>query len=224
MRLGSKVVVFSMTVAFASSSASVAQERPTPPSFYTPLAGAERERVLRGVTSNARVRDLVGAKPRAIVSDPLPDKGEAQHYALDANAPAPIRLVTITLLDPQTNRAARVAVDTDGRIRNIVRIDAGDVPFTYDDAAEALSLVRASAPANRAIPRLQEFRLHRSGSPIAATDRLAQLLPLRSADPRDACAHDRCADLIFGTPAGYLSVRAHVDLSKRTVVIEGASR
>jgi hypothetical protein len=67
--------------------------------------------------------------------------------------------------------------------------------------------------------RLDQFTILESGSD-ARVPFAAQALPLRSTNPRDPCSTDRCLDLIFRTEEGYLSVRAHVDLTKRTATIE----
>jgi hypothetical protein len=42
---------------------------------------------------------------------------------------------------------------------------------------------------------------------------------LRSSNRSDPCAIDRCLDLIFRTPKGYLPLRVHVDLTRRNAVL-----
>ena len=52
----------------------------------------------------------------------------------------------------------------------------------------------------------------------------AQVLPVVSTSRNDPCASNRCVDLIFRTENGYLPVRAHVDLTRRTVAVHGGGR
>ena len=52
----------------------------------------------------------------------------------------------------------------------------------------------------------------------------AQVLPLVSTNQNDPCGSNRCVNLIFRTENGYLPVRAHIDLTRRTVAIQGGGR
>jgi hypothetical protein len=223
--MGRRPILSAWLMASAALAApAFAQEQPRPAALSAPLAATERARLTARVIGDARVRALVGAQPRTIVSDPVPDKNEADRFTYDSNAPVPSRRIVVTLFDPRTNRAARAQVGAEGRIISVQRIAANNVPFTADDASDALAIARASDTAQRAIPNLAEFRLHVSGTPLSPTENVAQFLPVRSVAPKDPCAADRCGDLVFRTPAGYLSVRAHVDLTRRTVSVEGARR
>jgi hypothetical protein len=89
---------------------------------------------------------------------------------------------------------------------------------------DALALVRSNAAARRAIPTIDQFQPQTPGVRAPREAYVAQMLPLRSTDPKDPCTRDRCADLIFRTPRGYLSVRAHVDFTRRSVDVEGPRR
>ena len=106
------------------------------------------------------------------------------------------------------------------RILAVQRLSPRDVPFVREDADQALALAKADPKVRRAVgDTLERFEILNSGEerevPFAA-----QALPLRSTSPKDPCSKDRCLDLLFRTPRGYLPLRVGVDLTTRTVTLE----
>jgi hypothetical protein len=185
------------------------------------LAQAERARVLQALTGDRRVQAIVGAQPRTILGEPIFNKTEIERYSRTEDAPAPTRQIPAILFNPTTNRAARAVATADGRIVSVEPMAAVLVPIMPEDASLALDLVRRSG-GNR-IPNLDRFTAEAAGGGSRA-DNVAELLPLRSMASSDPCSRDRCVDVLFRTPDGYLPVRAHVDLTKRTVQMQGRGR
>jgi hypothetical protein len=186
------------------------------------LTSEERSFVETAVLADKRVRQIVGEeKPRILISAPDTDKTEAQAFIEGTSEKPPSHRVTATVFNPKTNKAARVLIMfEDRRVLEVQEIKPDDVPFSREDAEEALALAKASPEVRRALgDRLEQFNLLDSSNE-ARSRFAAQALPLRSTNPRDPCSANRCLDLVFRTEEGYLSVRAHVDLTKRTVTLE----
>ena len=212
-------IVFAFNIALAGHSRG-AQESPA--RSKQSLTSDERSVIERAVLEDKRVRQIVGEeKPRVLTSDAQIDKAEAEAFLAGKTDKQPARRVTVVVFNPKTNRAARVLVSIEeSRILEVQEIKAEEVPFSREDAEDALALAKDSPEVRRAVGgRLDQFTILESGSD-ARVPFAAQALPLRSTNPRDPCSTDRCLDLIFRTEEGYLSVRAHVDLTKRTATIE----
>jgi hypothetical protein len=187
------------------------------------VSQAERARVTARVLADDRVRSLVGANPRIYVGAPVFEKPAGA--TTSARAAAAIRRVSVLLYDPKANRAARALTSSDGTVQNVEQIPATDVGIMPEDTTDALQILRDNSQVQRAIPRLERFRPEPAdGSPPPLRSYVAQLLPVHSTDPHDPCSTDRCADVIFRTPSGYLTVGAHVDLTKRTAELTGEGR
>jgi hypothetical protein len=217
------VIILALNVALSSRSRgaqeSLARSKQT-------LTADERSMIERAVLEDKRVRQIVGEeKPRVLTSDVQIDKAEAEAFLAGKTDKKPTRRVTVVVFNPKTNRAARVLVSLEEtRILEVQETKAEEVPFSREDAEDALALAKASPEVRRAVgDRLDQFTILDSGSE-ARPPFAAQALPLRSTNPRDPCSTDRCLDLIFRTEEGYLSVRAHVDLTKRTATIEKQER
>jgi hypothetical protein len=204
-----------------------AQVQP-PASAAHPLAAMttdERLAVERTVTSDARVRAIIGeGQPRVTTTAVEVDKAEAEAFLAGRSTTLPTRRVTVVLTNPQTQQAARALIDpAQNRVLAVESIAAADIPFFRDDADQALALAKADPNVRRAVgDTLDRYEILESGSD-ARIPYAAQALPLRSTDPRDVCSVDRCIDLIFRTENGYLPLRAHVDLTRRTVEIHGGA-
>ena len=186
-----------------------------------PITTEERFAIERTILSDPRVRAIVGeGQPRIAITDVEFDKAEAEAFLAGTSTTPPRRRVTIVLINPQTQQAARTLVEpSQGRILMVESIAASDVPFVQQEAEEALALAKADPNVRRAVgDTLDRYVILESGSE-ARVPFAAQALPLRSTDPRDICSVDRCIDLIFRTESGYLEFRAHVDLTRRTVEI-----
>jgi hypothetical protein len=179
----------------------------------------EHAAIERTTLADPRVRSAVGAgQTRVVTAQVEIDKAEAEAFLAGTSATPPTRRVHVFVLNAQTNKAARVVVaPTQNQVLTVEAVRAADVPFVRDDADQALALVKASADMRRAIGGdLDKFVIVDSGSDARAPF-AAQILPLRSTAPSDPCSNDRCVDVIFRTENGYLGVRAHVDLTRRTV-------
>lgn len=186
-----------------------------------PITTEERLAIERTILSDPRIRAIVGeGQPRIATTDVEFDKAEAEAFLAGTSPTRPTRRVTIVLINPQTQQAARTVVEpSQGRILTVESIAASDVPVVQQEAEEALALAKADPNVRRAVgDTLDRYVILESGSE-ARVPFAAQALPLRSTDPRDICSVHRCVDLIFRTESGYLEFRAHVDLTRRTVEI-----
>jgi len=214
------------TLSFAySASAQVQPPAGTTPGrpveAAAPISTEERLAIERTILSDARIRAIVGeGQPRITTSDVEFDKAEAEAFLAGRSTTLPTRRVTIVLINPQTQQAARALIEpSQGRIITVESIAASEAPFLHEDAEEALALAKADPNVRRAVgDTLDRYVILESGSE-AGVPFAAQPLPLRSTDPRDVCSINRCVDLIFRTGNGYLEFRAHVDLTRRTVEI-----
>jgi hypothetical protein len=189
--------------------------------LHTVLTTEERLAVERAAVADARTRAIIGeAQPRVVTTVTHVDKAEAEAFLEGRSTTPPTRHVTVIMMNPQTRQAARVLVEpSQRRVLAVESIAAANVPFLRDDADQALALAKADPNVRRAVgDTLDRYEILESGSD-ARVPFAAQALPLHSTDPRDVCSVDRCVDLIFRTEAGYLPLRAHVDLTRRTVEV-----
>jgi hypothetical protein len=172
--------------------------------------------------SDKRIRDLIGTeKPRIYIGAVEVDKAAADSFLTGAADKPPARRAAVVLFNPQTNKAVRAVVSLEeNRILSIESIAISDVPFARDDADEALMLAKRDVGLRPALgDKLRQVQLLEPGNP-ARPPLGAQALPVRSSEPHDPCSVNRCLDLIFRTDKGYLPVRALVDLTKQTVLVE----
>jgi hypothetical protein len=138
--------------------------------------------------------------------------------------------VTALVLDPAGTAARRVVVlpAENNRVVSVEQVPPAAVPFTEDDLSAAWALAQRDLTMQRALGgESGRFRpLSAAASNLAAAPEpyAVEALPLRSMDPKDPCSRDRCLDLIFRTPDGYLPTRAHVNLTRQTVVAQGTGR
>lgn len=191
-----------------------------------PMTNAERLAVENAARSDARVRAIVGeGQLRIIMTSMEIDKAEAEAFLASESATQPRRRVSVVLFNTQTNQAAHALVSSsDNSVISAGSISASDVPFVRGDADQALALAKADTGLRRAIgDTLDRYEFLESGSD-ARIPFAAQALPLRSTDPRDFCSVDRCLDLIFRSEFGFLPVRAHVNLTRRTVEVHGGGQ
>jgi hypothetical protein len=185
----------------------------------------EKLLIERAVLSDPRIRAIVGeGRPRITSTDVQFDKAEAEAFLTGRSTTLPTRRVTVVLINPQTQQAARVLIElSQNRLLTVESIAASDVPFLPEEAEQALALVKADVNVRRAVgDSLDRYVILESGNE-ARVPFAAQALPLRSTDPRDICSINRCVDLIFRTEQGYLPFRAHVDLTARTVEIHSST-
>ena len=185
----------------------------------------EKLLIERAVLSDPRIRAIVGEGQSRITSTDVQfDKAEAEAFLTGRSTTLPTRRVTVVLINPQTQQAARALIElSQNRLLTVGSIAASDVPFLPDEAEQALALVKADVNVRRAVgDSLDRYVILESGNE-ARVPFAAQALPLRSTDPRDICSINRCVDLIFRTEQGYLPFRAHVDLTARTVEIHSST-
>lgn len=191
-----------------------------------PMTTEERLAVENAALSDARVRAIVGeGQPRIITTGVEADKAETEAFLEGRSTTPPRRLVSVVLSNPQTNQAAHALVSlSERRVISAESISASDIPYVRGDADQALVLAKADAGVRRAVgDTLDRYEILESGSD-ARLPFAAQALPLRSTDPRDVCSVDRCLDLTFRTENGYLPVRAHINLTRRTVEVHGGGQ
>lgn len=219
--------VFALTLAVSSSWAALALGQPQPqgpaPAAITAeeKAGAER-----AALSDSRIRAILGAgQPRVITAEAEADKGEAESFLVGRSATPPTRRVVVVVSNTQTNKAARALVSVPQyQVLAVESILPADLPLVRDDAEQALALAKANPDLRRAVgDTLDRYSILEPGSeervPFAA-----QVLPVASTNRNDPCSSNRCLDLIFRTENGYLPLRAHVDLTRRTVAVLGGGR
>ena len=185
----------------------------------------EKLLIERAVLSDPRIRAIVGeGRPRITSTDVQFDKAEAEAFLTGRSTTLPTRRVTVVLINPQTQQAARALIElSQNRLLTVESIAASDVPFLPDEAEQALALAKVDINVQRVIgASLDRYIILESGNK-AHVPFAAQALPLRSTDPRDICSINRCVDLIFRTEQGYLPFRAHVDLTARTVEMHSST-
>jgi hypothetical protein len=223
-------IIFAITSFLAISTAvakqSDTQQEDSAKSKSEALKAEDRRAIENTVLSDKRVRQIVGEeKPRIYIADPEADKAEAEAFLAGTSEKRPSRRVRAAVFNPKTNKAARVLILLDERrVLEVEEIKADQVPFSREDAEEALALAKENREVQHALgEKMERFSISESGSD-ARIPFAAQALPLRSTNPRDPCSIDRCLDLIFRTEEGYLPMRAHVDLTKRTVTVETRKR
>ena len=211
---------FYFVVMFA---ASVAAAQPSPPT--QPFSAEERALAERSVLQDARVRRIIGAeRPRILVSAAEYDKTEANAFLAGTREQPPERRLLLHLINPQSTLAAEVLVTLAGgqaRVLGVERRAGADIPFLREDAAAALDLARRDPEVRRAVgDRLDRFELV---DPAADTTAplVAEPLPIRASDPRDACAIGRCLEFVFRADGAYLPLRARVNLTQRSVSVQG---
>jgi hypothetical protein len=222
---GTRSIIFGLVLAAASACAGIALGQ-----SGAPITPEERLAAERAALSDQRVTAIVGrGQFRLASSDIIVDKGEAERFLEGISAMPPTRRVIVVVLNIQTNKAAKaaralVALSPRISVLAVESIAPADVPLVRDDADQALALAKSSAALRGAVGEtLDQYRILDSGSeervPFAV-----QVLPLGNSNPNDACSMDRCLDLIFRTENGYLPLRAHVDLTRRSVTVEGGGQ
>jgi len=74
-------------------------------------------------------------QPRITTSDVEFDKAEAEAFLAGRSTTLPTRRVTIVLINPQTQQAARALIEpSQGRIITVESIAASEAPFLHEDA------------------------------------------------------------------------------------------
>lgn len=199
-----------------------AEGQPTSPSPFPPSLDAEqRAGIERVILANPDIRTAFpDGRLRVIISQPEPVKSESQAFLTGQRVEPPSSYVTVLVLDSTRNVARRVTVSQQGnRVLSVQPVEPNMVPFGEEDLIAAWGLAQRN-------PELQRFLTGYAGRfrPLAPASEAVEPfavepLPLRSIDPKDLCTRDRCLDLIFRTPDGYLPLRAHVNLTRGTVTV-----
>jgi hypothetical protein len=214
--------------AFTATSAALAQPSPGPQQAERGamflLSEEETRTIGRIALADPRVRSILGTdRPRVVSLTAEPDKAQAAAFLSDAAANLPSRRATLVLLHADANRAAQVSllVPATGqpRVLEARQIDPAEVPLGPEDARAALDLAKRDPAVRRAVGDvLDRFEILDPGSDEQLAY-AAQVLPLRSANPRDPCSANRCLDIVFRTDDGFLSLRPTVNLTRRTVTV-----
>jgi hypothetical protein len=188
------------------------------------LTAQEKSLTQATVLSDARVQQIVGAgQARVEVGDARPDKYEEIAFLRGETQKPPSHQVWTIVFNPTTNKAAEVLTSLEqGTILKVQEIKPTDVSLTRVDVEEGLALAKASLDLRRAIgAKLDQFVIADSAAATATVPFSARPLRVRSSDPNDPCTLDRCLDLVFRTDAGYLPLRAEIDLTQHTVSVRG---
>jgi len=202
---------------FTATLAGSAAAQPAPPGDRVALSDTQRSRLEATLIARPEVRAAVRGTPRVRYSAPEYDKAEVEAYVTGQTAVAPTPHVEVLILGAQGSGARATVALSDQRVLSVTPIAPGDAPFVDEDIAEALGLAREAASARAALGRsLDGFVPAQARRVYPRETLLAEALPLRSSDPKDPCSRDRCLELIFRTPEGYLPVRVQVNLTRRT--------
>src|SRR5262245_55023958 len=121
-----------------------------------PVASITTEEKLlieRTVLFDPRTRAIVGeGQPRITSTDVHVDKAEAEAFLTGKSATLPTRRVTVVLVNPRTQQAARSLIElSQNQVLTVESIPASDVPFLPDEAREALALAKTDVNVRRAI-------------------------------------------------------------------------
>jgi hypothetical protein len=219
--------VFGVTLTVSSLWAAMALCQPQPQDRVVAAITAEDQAAVeRAALSDPRIRAILGAgQPRLVTAEVEADKSEAENFLAGRSVTPPTRRVVVVVSNTQTNKAARALVSLpQNQILAVESVRPADIPLVRDDAEQALALAKANPDLRRAIgDTLDRYAILEPGSeervPYAA-----QVLPVASTNRNDPCSTNRCLDLIFRTENGYLPLRAHVDLTRRTVALLGGGR
>jgi hypothetical protein len=212
--IGRAYLTLLFSVSAAASSPLSAQPVGGPPSASAQL---DVQRLGAVVLRDPRIRQLVGPQARLYFGDPSYDKA-AEEAFLNGSSDAPPRL-QIDVLAVSATGAARALAGFDGRILAVEAVRPTDVPLQDEDVAAALTIAQRNERLQAILRQgLARFRPARAGEEYPSTAYVAEPLPLRSSDPRDPCSGDRCLELIFRTPEGYLPIRVQVDLTRGTAM------
>lgn len=191
-----------------------------------PLNAEQQLSVERLIRSDPRILQLVGpGNSRVIVGNPEFNKTEAQAFLTSAAARPPTRRISAIVFNRQTNRAASAIVAIEQRrIVAVGELAAVDVPFVREDVLEAFALARRDPAVRRAVGEsIDRYSVVDSGTDGPRRNPfVVQGLPVRSVNAQDTCSVDRCLDLIFRAERGYLAFRAHADITKGVVTVEGS--
>lgn len=222
MRRLSFRLVFPALILVASASWTQGQVKPQPTAQRSTTLTAQQKSQMQGTAlADARVQQVLGAgQPRVMVREPEIDKYEALAYLRGETDKLPTHRMSMLMLNPQTNKAARVLMSLEkNSVESVREISPADAPLFPEEAVEALALAKANPNVRSVVgSRLSQFVIVTSGSD-AGIPLAAQALRVRSSDSNDPCSRDRCLDLIFRTETGYLPLRAGVDLNQRTVEV-----
>jgi Copper amine oxidase, N2 domain len=190
------------------------------------VTAEESAAVTRTITAEPRVRKLIGpGQPRVTVTLLEPDKAEAEAFLQGRSSSLPPRRAAVMLFNPEGNKAARAIVSLpDSRILRIDAITPNEVPFTREDGEQVLALAKNDPSVRRVVGEaLPRYELLESGND-ARIPFAAQVQPLRSTATNDPCRVDRCAGVIFRNENGYLALRVHVNLTRRSVQVQESQR
>jgi len=207
--------------AFALSSPK-AEGQPTSPSAFPPSLDAEqRAGIERVILANPDIRTAFpDGRLRVIISQPEPVKSESQAFLTGQRVEPPSSYVTALVLDPARNVARRITVSQQGnRVLSVQPVEPNTVPFGEEDLIAAWGLAQRNAELQRSLTGYAGRFRPLSPASEAVEPFAVEPLPLRSIGPKDLCTRDRCLDLIFRTPDGYLPLRAHVNLTRGTVTV-----
>ena len=209
----SRASLASLSGLLAASSLASAQPEQGP----AVLGAADQQRMSALVLANPEIRRIVGsADARLHFSTPEFDKAELDAF-LSGSTDAPPRLQVNVLAVSATGAARARLTFENGRVVDVQPVPAAELPFFDGDVARALALAQRGERTRAALgASLSRFEPARAGQEYPPTAYIAEPLPVRSSDPRDPCSRDRCLELVFRTPTGYLPYRVQVNLTRGT--------
>ena len=200
-----------------SAATSIASAQPQGPSTF--LTPADAQRLTAVVLRSPEIRRIIGsADARVYFSTPEFDKAAEDAFLSGSTNEPPRPHVGILAVSSTGGAHASLALDS-GRLSDVQAVSTSDLPLFDEDVARALSLAQRGERTRAALgPSLSRFEPARAGQEYPRTAYIAEPLPVRSSNPQDPCSRDRCLELVFRTPQGYLPFRVQVDLNRGTAV------
>lgn len=181
------------------------------------LGAAEQQKLGAAVLANPEIRRIVGsADARLHFGTPDFDKAELDAFLGGASDVPPRPQVNVLAVSATGAARARLSL-ANGRVVEVQPVPAAELPFFDEDVARALALAQRGERTRAVLGEsLSRFEPARAGQEYPPTAYIAEPLPIRSSNPRDPCSRDRCLELVFRTPAGYLPHRVQVNLTRGT--------
>lgn len=193
-----------------------------------PLSDEERRVAVAIAAADARVRELIGstgtpsyvemiavksATPRNEADEPAGRHAEII-YSVPAKEHYGVQVV-VDLENRRVTSVTRLAVDRAAVLAQTPPQQRPQVRPTIPFSAAELDTVRQLVNRER---QRQSVRLFGTGD----EDPIMEFLPIGSTDVRDPCRIDRCVEVLFRRGRVYSRTSAIVNLTRRTVSLQGA--
>jgi primary-amine oxidase len=190
---------FALALAAALSLLCATRASAAQPSFA--LTPAQLAALQRSVAADRSVRAALG---RAVdIVRVQPAGAQPGRFVVDLATP---------------DRSSGLRLLTDAASASILReapLATDDIPFDESDVATAFALVKDAPSLRTALGNFDDYRVREARGPGSAYN--IEGLVVRGSEPADPCTLDRCLELLFRRPAGYVDMPpVLVDLTRGT--------